>query len=168
MSVDLAQLEVIVNQLQADAVVIGKIANNAANATNGSEEVGTVTTRLGDVVKNIQRVLSDITSVSLNTEIIEDTTTARTLAASDLGPKLINMNNASANTLNIPLTTSGSFVIGSSVTVRRGGVGSTTIVPAGSVTIESPGGLTAIVSQYSTVTLTYKGSDTWMLNGDLV
>lgn len=60
MSIDLDQLNTILVRLQADAEVLGKIANDPANTPNPGQENGTVTTRLGDVVKNIQRVISDI------------------------------------------------------------------------------------------------------------
>lgn len=60
MSIDLNQLNAILIRLQTDAAVLGKIANDAVDAPNPGHESGTVTTRLGDVVKNIQRVISDI------------------------------------------------------------------------------------------------------------
>ena len=60
MAIDLNDIEVIVTQLEADTIVLGKIVNDVYDLANPGEEDGTVTTRLGDVVKNVQRVINDM------------------------------------------------------------------------------------------------------------
>jgi len=75
MAVDLNQLEITVAQLEEDATVIGKIVNDAVDAPNAGEADGTVTTRLGDVVKNVNRVLADLTASNPVADLSNSTTT---------------------------------------------------------------------------------------------
>ena len=75
MAVDLNQLEITVAQLEEDATVIGKIVNDAVDAPNAGEADGTVTTRLGDVVKNVNRVLADLTASNPVADLSGATTT---------------------------------------------------------------------------------------------
>ena len=53
------------------------------------------------------------------------------------------------------------------VTLERSGVGAVTLVAAAGVTINSSGALLAIGNQFGSVTLVPKGSDTYVLIGDL-
>ena len=75
---------------------------------------------------------------------------------------LISMNNASANTLTIPLNATTAFPIGSNIIVEQLGAGATTIAAAGGVTINTPSSLVLGV-QFSIVSLLKTGTDTWQL-----
>ena len=84
---------------------------------------------------------------------------------------LVTMNNASPNDLVIPANASVSFPIGTQILVEQEGTGTTTIVSAGSppdVTIHSAGNLFDTASQYTTISLIKKATDTWLIVGDLV
>ena len=75
MAVDLNQLEITVAQLEQDATVIGKIVNDPADEPNAGQEDGTVTTRLGDVVKNVNRVLDEVSAKEPVANLNNNTTT---------------------------------------------------------------------------------------------
>lgn len=97
--------------------------------------------------------------------INSQTGTSYTLVISDMG-LLIEMNNASANTLTIPPNSSVSFPVGAIITVRQMGAGQTTIAPGAGVTLLTPE--TALLrKQYATVTLHQRAANVWCLEGDL-
>ena len=81
------------------------------------------------------------------------------------------MNNASANTLTVPLNASVAFPIGTEITVIQTGAGATTISPSASVTVDyySLTGATSriIKSRWSAATLIKRGTNTWVLIGNL-
>lgn len=93
------------------------------------------------------------------------TGTSYTLVLSDNG-KIIEMNNASANTLTIPLNSSVAFTTGTSITIIQTGAGQTTIAGASGVTVNATPGL-KLRAQWSSVTLIKRASDTWIAIGDL-
>jgi len=94
------------------------------------------------------------------------TGTAYTLVLSDIG-KIVEMNNASANTLTIPLNSSVALAVGSSITVLQTGAGQTTILGASGVTVNSTPGL-KLRTQWSSATLIKRATDTWIAIGDLI
>lgn len=109
------------------------------------------------------------------TEFVEsrfDTTTINTqtasygLVLSDAG-KTIEMNVGSANNLTIPLNSSQAFPIGTTIDVIQYGAGQTTIVATGGVTIRSKEGKLNLTGQYSGATLYKRGTDEWVVVGDL-
>jgi hypothetical protein len=97
--------------------------------------------------------------VTANTQ----TGTTYTLVLSDAG-KVIEMNNASANTLTVPPNSSVAFAVGTVLEVYQMGAGSTTIVQGSGVTIRNVGSIRA---QYATVGLRKRATDEWVLSGDL-
>ena len=89
-----------------------------------------------------------------------------TLVLGDAG-KLIEMNNASANNLTVPLNSSVAFPIGAQILIAQYGAGQTTIVATGGVTIRSASGKLKLTGQYSAATLLKIAADEWYLFGDL-
>lgn len=89
-----------------------------------------------------------------------------TLVLSDKD-KLVEVSNASANTLTIPLNSSVSFPVGSQIQVLQTGAGQTTIAGAVGVTVNATPGL-KLRTQWSSATLLKRGTDTWVVLGDLV
>ena len=89
-----------------------------------------------------------------------------TLVLSDRN-KIVEMNNASARTITVPLNSSVAFPIGSQVMVARGGTGSVQILATGGVTIDSSNNNGFLQYQYSGATLVKKSTDGWWLFGDL-
>lgn len=81
--------------------------------------------------------------------------------------KTVEMNNASANNLTVPLNSSVAYDIGTEILISQYGAGQTTIVATGGVTIRSKDGALKIVSQYSAACLVKVGTDEWYLWGDI-
>ena len=99
--------------------------------------------------------------VGLNTQ----TGTAYTLVLGD-GQNMVTMNNASANTVTVPLNASVAFPIGTTVAIQQLGAGKTTVAATGGVTLNYLSTLTlAIVGQYGVAQLIKTGTDTWTLFG---
>jgi hypothetical protein len=80
--------------------------------------------------------------------------------------KLVEISNASANTLTVPLNSSVAFPVGTQITVLQTGSGQTTITATGGVTINATPGL-KLRAQWSSVTLIKRATDTWVALGDL-
>jgi hypothetical protein len=137
---------------------------------------------------------SGTVTVSIDTSVTADLTTAQTLTNKTLtDPKInlafdaetasytavlanngqvVTMNNASANTFSIPTNASVAFPIGTQINVLQIGAGQTTIqaVTAGTTTILSTGGTAAAPKlrvRYSSATCIKAGTDLWYVIGDL-
>ena len=91
--------------------------------------------------------------------------TSYTTVLSDSG-KLVEMSNSSANTLTVPLNSSVPYAIGSQINILQTGTGQTTVTATGGVTINATPGL-KLRAQWSSATLIKRGTDTWVLVGDL-
>ena len=93
-----------------------------------------------------------------------------TLVLEDAG-KYVEMNNASANTLTVPLNASVAFPIGTEITVIQTGAGATTISPAAGVTVNYYSPTTAatrtLKSQWTAASLIKRSTNTWVLIGNL-
>lgn len=89
------------------------------------------------------------------------TGTAYTLVLAD-ARKVIEMNNAAANTVTIPTNATQAFSIGTVIDVVQIGAGITTIAPAAGVTLRSPAGL-AIPFQYGSARLRKRATDEWVV-----
>jgi hypothetical protein len=100
-------------------------------------------------------------NVSLNAQ-----SASYTLQLSD-SAKLVELNNASANNLTVPLNSSQAFPIGTQINILQTGAGQTTIVATGGVTINATPGL-KLRTQWSSATLIKRASDTWVAIGDLI
>jgi hypothetical protein len=106
-------------------------------------------------------VYGEVNRVSIDTK-----TASYTLAVADAG-KVIEMNVASANNLTIPVNSSVAIPVGSTIDIIQYGAGQTTIVPASGVTIRSKDGNRKLTGQYSGATLYKRGTDEWVVVGDL-
>jgi hypothetical protein len=92
-------------------------------------------------------------------------TASYTLALADKD-KLVEIDNASANNLTVPLESSVAFPIGTQISVLQTGAGTTTLVAAGGVTINATPGL-ILRARWSSVTLIKRAANTWVAIGDL-
>jgi hypothetical protein len=137
---------------------------------------------------------SGTVTVSIDTSVTADLTTAQTLTNKTLtDPKInlafdaetasytavlanngqvVTMNNASANNFSIPTNASVAFPIGTQINVLQIGAGQTTIqaVTAGTTTIQSTGGTAAqpkLRARYSAATCLKAGTDLWYVFGDI-
>ncbi len=89
------------------------------------------------------------------------------LVLTDAG-KDVEMNNASANTVTVPLNATTPFPIGTVIGINQYGAGQTALVAAGGVSIRSNSGFLKIGSRYSGAVLKKVGIDEWYLQGNLV
>jgi hypothetical protein len=137
---------------------------------------------------------SGTVTVSIDTAVTADLTTAQTLTNKTLtDPKInlafdaetasytavlanngqvVTMDNASANTFSIPTNASVAFPIGTQINVLQIGAGQTTIqaVTSGTTTIQSTGATAAAPKlrvRYSAATCVKAGTDLWYVFGDI-
>lgn len=92
-------------------------------------------------------------------------TASYTLVLSDAS-KLIEVSNASANTVTIPLNSSVAFPTGTQINVLQTGAGQTTIAGTAGVTLNSTPGA-KLRAQWSACTIIKRATDTWVVVGDL-
>lgn len=92
------------------------------------------------------------------------TGTGYTLVLTDAG-RVIEMNNAAANTLTVPTDASVNFPVGTVIDIFQTGAGQTTVGGAG-VTINARPGL-KLSGQWATATLIKRATNTWLLTGSL-
>ena len=93
-------------------------------------------------------------------------TASYTLVIGD-ADKLVEINNASANNLTIPLNSSVAFSTGTQILLAQYGAGQTTIVATSGVTIRSNGAKLKLNAQYSGATLIKIAENEWYLFGDI-
>jgi len=80
--------------------------------------------------------------------------------------KIVEISNASANTLTVPLNATVAYPVGTQINIIQTGAGQTTVAATGGVTINSTPGL-KIRAQWSSATLIKRATNTWVLVGDL-
>jgi len=147
-----------IHQQNTDAV--HNVVNDFDIANTGA--AGYVPIGNGTVLVTRALLSTDNPGIVVNTQ-----TASYTLVLTDAG-NLVEMNVATANTLTVPLNASVAFPFSPSQTViniRQYGAGTTTI--GGSATIRSRGGLVNLAGTYAEATLTKRGTDEWVLSGDL-
>lgn len=104
---------------------------------------------------------------SVGNQAVENTQTdSYTLVLTDAG-KMITMNKATANNLTVPPNSSVAFPTNSRIDIIQYGAGQTTIVAGSGVTIRSSGAKLKLTGQYSGASLWKKGTDEWILVGDI-
>lgn len=89
-----------------------------------------------------------------------------TLVLTDAG-KVVEVNTAGASNLTIPTNASVAFPINTRIDLVALGAGQVTVVAAGGVTIRSSGAKLKLTGQYSGACLYKRGTDEWVLMGDL-
>lgn len=103
-----------------------------------------------------------------NTPIVSSVnaqTASYTLVLSDAG-KIIEMGGSSTNALTVPTNASAAIPIGTEIQVFQTSTVQCTITAASGVTINATPGL-KLRTQWSSAVLRKRGTDTWILNGDL-
>lgn len=80
--------------------------------------------------------------------------------------KLVTMNNAAANTLEVPPNSSVAFPVGTRIDIGQDGAGQTTVQAGSGVTIRTPETL-KLRKQWAKATLIKRATDTWDLEGNL-
>ena len=94
-------------------------------------------------------------------------TTSYPLALTD-NNRVVETTNGSAVTITVPANASVAFPIGARIELAQVGAGQITASPAGGVTLRTPAGHAAKTrTQYSIIALTKRGTDEWIVSGDL-
>lgn len=155
-------------ELAANSVTSAKIVDDTiVNADiNSSAAIAYSKLALSNTIVN-----ADInSSAAIDLNKLADTSTSAQVASYTLvladKNKLVEMNVGSANNLTVPLNSNHAFPVGSQIHVLQTGSGQTTIVPTGGVTVNATPGL-KLRAQWSSATLIKRGTDTWVLIGDL-
>ena len=81
--------------------------------------------------------------------------------------KLLRVNSASAVSVTVPINASVSFSTGTTVLLYQAGAGAVTISGAAGVTINSLNSASAITGQYGQASLIKRGTDEWLLAGNI-
>jgi hypothetical protein len=108
-------------------------------------------------------VFSGLTTANRNAQ----TGTTYTLVLADAG-KLVDLNNASAITLTVPLNSSVAFPVGTRIDLIQSGAGQVTVAATGGVTINSKGAALKLTGQWSAATLIQRSANLWVLVGDII
>lgn len=137
---------------------------------SGTASVTTLTsfmrTVLDDADAATARTTLDAEKLGEKAGINTQTGTTYTLALTDKG-KAVEMNNASPNTLTVPPNSDVAFPTTTQIDIAQYGAGQTTIAAGSGVTIRSSGGKLKLTGQYSGATLYKRGTNEWMLFGDI-
>lgn len=94
------------------------------------------------------------------------TGTTYTLQLTDAG-KVVELDNAAAITVSVPTNATVAFPVDSIIELWQQGTGSVT-VDGSAVTLRSPDGMDTLRTQYSSGVLRKRGTDEWVLGGDLI
>lgn len=129
-----------------------------ANEFQDGQAAGSITP--GDVRDFIGSVYTSV--AGLNTQ----TGTVYSLVSGDAG-FVVEMNNASSNTVTVPSTV---FPVNTVVQITQIGAGATTLVGAAGVTLYAPTANANVVTrtQYSTLSLRQRASNAWVISGDII
>ena len=98
--------------------------------------------------------------------ITQYTAATTTLSLSDSG-KLLKLDRASSNDLQIPLNGIVAFPIGSQILLMQHGAGQVTVTHSVGVTLRSSGGKTKLAAQYAMASLIKIVTNEWILAGDI-
>ena len=124
-----------------------------------------------DNTSDANKPVSTATQTALDAKTAKLITTNRQTASYTLvlgdADKLVEINNASANNLTVPLNSSVAFSTGTQILLAQYGAGQTTIVATSGVTIRSNGAKLKLNVQYSGATLIKIDTNEWYLFGDI-
>jgi len=142
-----------IEALQAKVGVDGSAVTSSLDFRTDALETATT---------NLQTDVTNINELQQN----EQTGTTYTLVLAD-GGKLVEMNNASANTLTVPPNSSVALPVGSQILVLQTGAGQTTLAAGAGVTVNSKDGNLKLSAQWCAATLIKRATDVWVAVGDL-
>jgi hypothetical protein len=187
-----AEVAALVNSAPGTLDTLGEIAtslaNNASLSTTLTDAIGlkaplasptftgTVTLPTGTVTSamildgTIANVDISATAAIDQGKIADTTINAQaasyTLVLADKN-KLVEISNASANTLTVPPNSSVAFPVGSTITILQTGAGQCTLTAGAGVTVNGTPGL-KLRTTWSSATLIKRATDTWVALGDMV
>ena len=159
--------------LNNDGDITGVTAGTgiSGGGTSGTVTVSIDTSVTADLTTAQTLTNKTLTDPKINLAIDAQTGTTYTTVLNDNG-QVVTMNNASANTLSIPTNASVAYPIGTQINVLQIGAGQTTIqaVTSGTTTILSTAATAAapkIRARYGMATCLKAGTDLWYVIGDI-
>ncbi len=137
---------------------------------------GTSTAAIGTITSFIRGLLDDTDAATARATLGAEPsgiafgrtvyTSSQTAVIGNAG-FIVEMNVASANNYTIPLNATVAFPLNTRIDLVQYGAGQTTVVATGGVTIRSSGGKLKLTGQYSGASLYKRGTDEWVLIGDI-
>ena len=147
----------------------GTLAVTGAASIGGAATVGSI--ELGASDTTLSRSAAGVMAVEGNVIATRDnspttlTSVTETAALTHIG-KIVEMNNGSANTYQIPTNASVAFPTGTTINVIRYGAGATTIEALATVTLNGVADGAAVISaRYQGVTLYKRDTNEWVMSG---
>lgn len=153
-------------KLATTAFVAGAVGGLAPLASPALTGTPTAPTAASTDSSTTLATTAFVTASKLPVINTQSAVSAYTLILSD-ARKVIEMLNASANTITIPPNSAVAFPIGTELKIVQTGAGKTSVAAGAGVTINSPGGLLGCRVQWSTITLRKRGTDLWVLSDDV-
>jgi hypothetical protein len=154
----------LVSQLPADFEVFGQAVDTSLADLKGGT-TGQVLAKNSNTDMDFTWVEQDDTTLAINAQ----TGTSYTPVLADGINTLVSMNNASANTFNIPTDASVAFAIGTVLLVYQTGVGITTITATtpGTTTVVSAGAVlgSPTLGRYKSAACIKLGANSWTVVG---
>jgi hypothetical protein len=143
----------------------------SGGGTSGTVTVSIDTSVTADLTTAQTLTNKTLTDPKINLAFNADSGSSYTAVLSDNG-KVVTMSNGSGNTFSIPTNASVAFPIGTQINVLQIGAGQTTIqaVTSGTTTIQSTGATPAAPKlrvRYSAATCLKAGTDLWYVFGDI-
>jgi hypothetical protein len=143
----------------------------SGGGTSGTVTISIDTSVTADLTTAQTLTNKTLTDPKINLAFDAQTGTTYTTVLNDNG-QVVTMNNASANTLSIPTNASVAYPIGTQINVLQIGAGQTTIqaVTSGTTTILSTGATAAapkLRARYSSATCIKAATDLWYVVGDI-
>ena len=146
----------------------------AGNGLSGGGSSGAVTLTINTAITADLSTAQTLTNKTLTSPLINlgintQTGTTYTTVLADNG-KLITQSNASAIATTIPLNSSVAYPVGAQLNIAQLGAGQITVAGAGGVTVVSTGATAATPktrAQYSSLTAIQTSTDNWLVAGDI-
>jgi len=155
---EITSLESVLASASAQAVL-------DANSYTDGEVATAIVTASAAAVNYVDSELLNYSAILININQVSGSA-SYTLQSSDTN-SIVEMNSSIENTITVPANSTISFEVGTSIDVVQTGIGQTIISPASTVTINSKEGNNKISAQYGAATLYKRGTNEWILIGDL-
>ena len=154
--------------VSASAAAVAYLIDSAPGALDTLNELAAAINDDSSYAATITNALAEKSPLYPSTNA--QTGSTYTLILTDAG-KYVEMNNASSNTLTVPLNASVAFPIGTEITIIQTGAGTTTISPAAGVTVDyyslTGAGTRTIKARWAAASLIKRATNTWVLIGNL-
>ena len=173
LSATIADNAITTAKLATDAVTTAKITDANVTSAKLASSLTLVTPNIGAATGTSLTVTGNVTATGDITATgtvvghvaINTVGSSYTLLLADDG-KIVEVNNASANTLTVSPDSTTNFTVGTQILVIQIGAGQTTLTAGAGVTINATPGL-KLRDQFSSATLIKRAANDWIALGDL-